>query len=69
MLEFCDFLPGDMIQDPNLMESPSKVSLKQIILYNTDIFHLFLEEISYLLIVAANGQELAAGAPGNRLNA
>lgn len=69
MLEFCDFLPGDMIQDPNLMESPSKVSLKQIILYNTDIFHLFLEEISYLLIVAANGQELAAGAPGDRLNA
>ncbi len=69
MLEFCDFLPGDMIQDPNLMESPSKVSLKQIILYKTDIFHLFLEEIFYLLIVAANGQELATGAPGDRLNA
>ncbi len=58
-----------MIQDPNLMESPSKVSLKQIILYKTDIFHLFLLEICYLLIVAANGQELAAGAPGDRLNA
>ncbi len=69
MLEFCDFLPGDMIQDPNLMESPSKVSLKQIILYKTDIFHLFLLKIFYLLIVAANGQELAAGAPGDRLNA
>lgn len=69
MLEFCDFLPGDLIQDPNLMESTLKVSFKQIILFETDIFHLFLEEISYLLIVAANGQELAAGAPGDRLYA
>lgn len=39
MLKFCDLLPGDMIQDPNL------------------------------LIVAANGQELTAGAPGDRLYA
>lgn len=69
MLEFCDFLPCDLIQDPNLMESTLKVSFKQIILFETDIFHLFLEEIPYLLIVAANGQELAAGAPGDRLYA
>lgn len=69
MLEFCDFLPCDLIQDPNLMESTLKVSFKQIILFETDIFHLFLEEIPYLLIVAANCQELAAGAPGDRLYA
>ncbi len=69
MLEFCDFLPCDLIQDPNLMKSTLKVSFKQIILFETDIFHLFLEEIPYLLIVAANGQELAAGAPGDRLYA
>lgn len=38
MLELCDLLPGYMIQDPNLMESPLKLFKTQILLYKTDIF-------------------------------